>query len=42
MLPENIKEGSILQCVNDKYINNEELTNQERERIKDKMNKLWN
>lgn len=42
MLPQNIEEGSILQCVNDKYINNEELTNQERERIKDKMNKLWN
>ena len=42
MLPENIKEGSILQCINGKYTYNEELTKEETKRIQDKMNKLWN
>ena len=42
MLPENIKEGSILQYVNGKYTYNEELTKEENNRIQDKMNKLWN
>ena len=42
MLPENIKEGSILQYVNGKYTYNEELTKEETNRIQEKMNKLWN
>ena len=42
MLPTNIKEGSILQCVNGKYMYNEELTKEETKRIQDRMNKLWN
>ena len=42
MLPENIKEGSILQYVNGKYVYNEDLTKEETNRIQDKMNKLWN
>ena len=42
MLPENIKEGSILQYVNGKYTYNEELTKEEKNRIQDRMNKLWN
>lgn len=42
MLPANIKEGSILQCVNGKYMYNEELTKEETKRIQDRMNKLWN
>ena len=42
MLPENIKEGSILQYVNGKYTYNEERTQEEVNRIQDKMNKLWN
>lgn len=42
MLPENIKEGSILQYINGKYTYKEELTKQETNRIQDKMNKLWN
>ena len=42
MLPENIKEGSILQYINGKYTYNEELTKEETNKIRDKMNKLWN
>lgn len=42
MLPENIKEGSILQYVNGKYVYNEQHTKEEFNRIQDKMNKLWN
>lgn len=42
MLPENIREGSILQYVNGKYTYNEELTKEETNRIQDRMNKLWN
>lgn len=41
-LPDNIKEGSILQFVNGKYTYNEELTKEETSRIQNKMNKLWN
>lgn len=40
-LPENIKEGSILKKVNEKYILDEEKTKETEERIKEKMNKLW-
>ncbi len=42
MLPENIKEGSILQYVNGKYTYNEELTKEATKRIQERMNKLWN
>ena len=42
MLPKNIKEGSILQYVNGKYLYNEERTQEETNRIQDRMNKLWN
>ena len=42
MLPENIKEGSILQYINGKYTYNEGLTREETKRIQDRMNKLWN
>ena len=42
VLPQNIKEGSILQYVNGKYTYNEELTKEETNRIQDRMNKLWN
>ena len=41
MLPENIKEGSIVQYVNGKYIYDEAFTKEETNRIQDKMNKLW-
>ena len=42
MLPGNIKEGSILQYINGKYTYNEKRTQEEVNRIQDKMNKLWN
>ena len=42
MLPENIKEGSILQYVNGKYTYNEELTREETKKIQDRIKKLWN
>lgn len=42
MLPENIKEGSILQYVNEKYVLDEERTKEEMNRIKDRMKNLWN
>ncbi len=41
-LPKDIKEGDILDKINGKYTLNSEKTLQEKERIKDKMNKLWN
>lgn len=41
MLPENIKEGSIVQYVNGKYIYDEAFTKEETNRIQDRMNKLW-
>lgn len=42
MLPENIREGSILQYVNGKYTYNKGLTKEETNKIQDRMNKLWN
>lgn len=41
-LPENIKEGSVLEYVNGKYIYNEETTNFEKAKIKGRMDQLWN
>ena len=41
-LPENIKEGDILDKINGKYTVNQEKTLEAKERIKDKMKKLWN
>lgn len=41
MLPENIKEGSIVQYVNGKYIYDEAFTKEKTNRIQDRMNKLW-
>lgn len=41
-LPENVKEGDILDKINGKYTVNEEKTLEAKERIKDKMKKLWN
>ena len=41
-LPSNLKEGDILKCVNGKYSLEKEKTQNETERIKNKMNKLWN
>ena len=41
-LPENIKEGDILDKINGKYTVNPEKTLESKERIKDKMKKLWN
>ncbi len=40
-LPENAKEGDILDKINGKYIVNEEKTLEAKERIKDKMKNLW-
>ena len=42
LLPTNIKEGTILQYVNGKYLCNEEVSKEEINRIQEKMNKLWN
>lgn len=42
MLLQNIKEGSILQYVNGKYLYNEKRTQEEISKIKDRMDKLWN
>ena len=41
-LPDNIKEGDILKKINGKYILDEQKTIEETNRIKDKMNNLWN
>ena len=40
-LPENIKEGDILDKINGKYTVNHEKTFETKERIKDKMKNLW-
>lgn len=40
-LPENIKEGSIIKCKNNEYYIDEEKQNEESNRIKEKMDKLW-
>lgn len=41
-LPNDIKEGDILKCINGKYFLDEEITRDERNRIQEKMNDLWN
>ena len=41
-LPNNLKEGDILKCINGKYSLEEKKTQNETERIKNKMNDLWN
>lgn len=41
-LPDDIKEGDILKSINGKYILDKEKTIDETNRIKDKMNDLWN
>lgn len=41
-IPYDIKEGDILKFINEKYILDKERTINETERIKDKMNRLWN
>lgn len=40
-LPSRVKEGSVLKCINGKYIYDEELTKQEQESIKQQMDNLW-
>ena len=40
-LPENVKEGDILDKINGKYTLNKEKTLETKNRIKDKMQKLW-
>ena len=40
-LPPNIEEGSIIKCINGKYILNQEKTIEKQEEIKNKMNNLW-
>ena len=41
-LPQDVKEGDILDKINGKYTVNEEKTLETKERIKDKMKRLWN
>lgn len=41
-LPSNIKEGDILKCINGKYMLDKDRTINETERIKNKMDGLWN
>ncbi len=41
-LPSDIKEGDILKCINGKYTLDRERTLEETNRIKNKMNHLWN
>ena len=40
-LPNEIKEGDILDKINGKYVVNEKKTIEAREQIKSKMDKLW-
>lgn len=40
-LPEDVKEGDILKCINGKYILDKNRTNEETENIKEEMNSLW-
>ena len=40
-LPNEVKEGSIVKCINGKYIYDEELTKQVQESIEQEMNNLW-
>ena len=41
-LPKQVKEGDIIKKINGKYILDSEKTINEKNRIKDKMNDLWN
>lgn len=41
-LPNNIKEGDILKCINGKYSLDKERTQEETNRLRSKMNDLWN
>ena len=41
-LPNNLKEGDILKCINGKYSLDKDRTIDETNRIRDKMNNLWN
>lgn len=41
-LPKEIKEGSILKCINQKYSIDEKMDKETENRIKNKMNDLWN
>lgn len=41
-LPSNLKEGDILKCINGKYSLDKERTQEETNRIRSKMNDLWN
>lgn len=40
-LPEGIKEGDILKCINGKYVLDKEKTEEEAESIKEQMDSLW-
>lgn len=41
-LPDEIKEGTVLKCINGKYFLDKESEEQISNRIEEKMNKLWN
>lgn len=41
-LPNNLKEGDILKCINGKYSLDKERTQEETNRIRNKMDDLWN
>lgn len=41
-LPSNLKEGDILKCINGKYSLDKERTQEETNRLRNKMNDLWN
>lgn len=41
-LPSNLKEGDILKCINGKYSLDKERTQEENNRLRSKMNDLWN
>lgn len=40
-LPEDVKEGDILKCINGKYILDKNRTKEETDNIKNKMDSLW-
>lgn len=42
LLPNNIKEGDILDFINNKYIINDKLTNEKRNNIRNRFNSLIN
>ena len=41
-LPEEIKEGTVLKCINGKYFLDKETEEQISKQIEEKMNRLWN